>query len=570
MKINLRYLVPTIVALWGCASSADPSSQELETAEGDVATHVEETGGSSLSLGMSGAEVAELNATLRAIGYFPNPTLQDAYPAWRPIIARGPARDRTYDENTEAAIEAFQRSNGLAVTGVADEGVRNALRDRGCARPDGIAPIDPSSKFDVGVNGVFGIPRFSNASPITWRLLNTDDGFLQPEVNNAIQLAFSIWAAQGNVSFQMVGSGEQITLQFRDRAMGEVGDAVALFPGGQPTVSFFRDVAWSTQANPPAGVDLVRLAIHEIGHMLGMAHSGITDAMMFGGVPNRRTLHADDRAALISLYQTAWHLFPGNGFARDLGIGASGSLWAVGNNAIGSNDGFGVWLWNQGAAAWQPANLLPGNRGAIQIAVSPGGNPWVLTLDGRIYRKTIANLTSAWTEVQAGACAIDIAIGGPGSGTVWAVGCGQGQIPWRWNGSSFVAGTTLPSGNGGLASKIAVYPTGDPLALDLEGRVFRGNSTGTSWTELIGGGRASDIAIEPGGVIWALGKDSPDGANFNVWVYNTQPAAGGSPAAVAQNRWLRTPSGAALTIAAGPLGPMATTANFNIYRAGRP
>jgi hypothetical protein len=64
---------------------------------------------------------------------------------------------------------------------------------------------------------------------------------------------------------------------------------------------------YTTQPSPgPGEADLRNTLAHEVGHFLGMAHSDVADATMFGsaslGETNKRTLHRDDIAGLCSQY----------------------------------------------------------------------------------------------------------------------------------------------------------------------------------------------------------------------------------------------------------------------------
>lgn len=84
------------------------------------------------------------------------------------------------------------------------------------------------------------------------------------------------------------------------------------------------------------------------------------------------TDHTDDVYQLIA---GRWVRRPGR--ARDIGIGADGSVWAIGTS--GSNGGHGIYRWS--GSNW---NRVAGS--GRQISVDPQGYPWVLGTGGEIYR----------------------------------------------------------------------------------------------------------------------------------------------------------------------------------------
>lgn len=71
-----------------------------------------------------------------------------------------------------------------------------------------------------------------------------------------------------------------------------------------------------------------------------------------------------------------WVRVPGD--ARDIGVGADGSVWVIGSDE--RQGGYGIYHWNGGG--WVKV------RGsARQVSVGPDGNPWVVNRDGEIYTR---------------------------------------------------------------------------------------------------------------------------------------------------------------------------------------
>ena len=70
----------------------------------------------------------------------------------------------------------------------------------------------------------------------------------------------------------------------------------------------------------------------------------------------------------------AWQRLPGS--AKDIGIGADGSVWVIGTNPV--DGGYGIYRWGG-------ENFVGIDGGAVQISVNPWGRPWVVNDGDSIY-----------------------------------------------------------------------------------------------------------------------------------------------------------------------------------------
>ncbi len=110
----------TAVMLFQQASGMNPSGiadeDTLKALYSDsAAVKPGETAGKTLQMGDTGDEVKALQDALKAKGYLAG------------------ASDGSFGSATASALKAFQRANGLSVTGIADEATLKALQDEGSA-----------------------------------------------------------------------------------------------------------------------------------------------------------------------------------------------------------------------------------------------------------------------------------------------------------------------------------------------------------------------------------------------------------------------------------------------------
>jgi hypothetical protein len=100
-----------------------------------------------------------------------------------------------------------------------------------------------------------------------------------------------------------------------------------------------------------------------------------------------------------------WQRMPG--FAKDVGVGANGSIWIIGTNPTATPDDFGAHMWT--GKDWRGVE-----GGGVRIDVDPSGNPWMVNSKGEVFRR--ANDT--WQRVPG--FAKDVGVGADGS--VWIIG----------------------------------------------------------------------------------------------------------------------------------------------------
>ncbi|XP_078723465.1 matrix metalloproteinase-21-like [Lampetra fluviatilis] len=220
------------------------------------------------------------------------------------------------------ALRRFQAAHGLEVTGLLDPGTREAMSQPRCGVPDrqtGEAADDwdrasPAEEEEAEEAAPPPAAAFA-ARVVRWRLLS--EGFSTRlsvvEQRAVVRLAFRMWSEvaplvfkedltspPGDVDIRLgFGTGRHLGCPRAFDGWGrEVAHAWTL---GDVHFDDDEDFRGLGEAR---GISLLKVAVHEIGHVLGLRHALLRGSVMLPEYPGGGVceLHPEDRRAVQHLY----------------------------------------------------------------------------------------------------------------------------------------------------------------------------------------------------------------------------------------------------------------------------
>ncbi|KAG8477261.1 hypothetical protein CXB51_030424 [Gossypium anomalum] len=219
----------------------------------------------------------------------------------------------SFDDVLEAALKSYQQHYRLKVTGRIDSNTLKKMSTPRCGVQDIFNDSNDDVKFSMIANYSFfnGMPRW-NKRQLTYMFRSSAFVISDQQLRPIIIRAFNTWAVVSNFTFREANPSD-IVMGFHRGFHGDnypfdgPGNVLAhAFAPRNGRLHYDADENWSTNNVIRLNqIDLETIAIHEIGHILGLGHSQDPNAIMYayyrpGTI--KRNLGQDDIDGIRALY----------------------------------------------------------------------------------------------------------------------------------------------------------------------------------------------------------------------------------------------------------------------------
>jgi hypothetical protein len=161
---------------------------------------------------------------------------------------------------------------------------------------------------------IYGKSMKWTKTTLTWAFTNTVDapGLSQDQANVEFQKACDLWSPSSGLTFEMTKDSSTADIPITWKTVDKAGDILA-FVAGQPNgtdnplaMSFDTSEEWTKNNFVLSAANFLSVALHELGHVIGLDHSANPDAVMYpiiGAFVPRTTLSTDDSDGATYLYK---------------------------------------------------------------------------------------------------------------------------------------------------------------------------------------------------------------------------------------------------------------------------
>ncbi|XP_038711726.1 metalloendoproteinase 1-like [Tripterygium wilfordii] len=251
--------------------------------------------------GNTAEEISQLRKYLNRFGYLSNNNIQ--------------TQDvNAFDDNISSAIKAYQTFFNLKPTGTLDAETVSKMMAPRCGVPD--IRMHGNNKTNLDYAFFPYKPRWAPEQFSLTYAFPPDVTFFRAYVMAPVASAFETWRSVfPNFTFTLIKDFEEadlkISFQKRDHGDGDPFDGAGgvLAHSFEPTDGRCHlDVEENWVVGAVAdGFDIGSIALHEIGHLLGLAHTSVQNVVMypfFSPGMTKLDLSEDDRQGIKALYSS--------------------------------------------------------------------------------------------------------------------------------------------------------------------------------------------------------------------------------------------------------------------------